>query len=451
VLPFLDLSATHDDEYLSDGMAEELSDALSHVPGLRVTSRTSAFAFKGKSADAREIGRALGVSWLVEGSARRENGKLRITAQLIDAVSGYHRWSRSYERDTMDILAVQEDLGRAIVGELSSSLGLARAVPTRLAHHGTMNLEAYTAYLRGRFYWNLRTAEALDTAVAFFERAIRADSAYADAYAGLADAYNVMAAQTYVSPATAFPRAKAAALRAAALDSGLAASRAALGFIYLFGEWDGDAARRELDAAIRLDPNYASARLYRAFLLAASGHADDAATELRLARMQDPLSRTINARVGFVLNLAHRFDDAIDAERRALSIDSANGLAYWTLGDAFTAKRRFAQAKESFASARRLSGLMLGDEGFALGASGDTTAARAFLSEMNERARTKFVDPYDRALVFAGLGARDSALYWLERGRVEHSSSLIFIKTEPMFDGLRADPRFSALVRAIGL
>lgn len=451
VLPFLDLSPGQQDAYLSDGMAEELSDALSQVPGLRVTSRTSAFAFRGKSVDARTIGRTLGVSALLEGSVRRENNMLRVTAQLIDAETGYHRWSRTYDRELADVFSVQDDIARAIVGELATQLAETRPATTSMARHPTRSLEAYTFYLQGRYFWNERTATALEKAIALFERAIAADSTYASAYAGLADAYNVMGGQTYIPPAVAFPMAKAAALHALALDSTLSESHAALGFIHLFNEWNGVAAQRELDRAIAIDPNYSSARLYKAFLLVSTGRATEGVAEIRRAQLLDPLSRIINARVGFVLFFARRFDDAIAAEAHALELDSTNGPAYWSLGAAHSATRQFRLAAGDFARARALSGLMLGEEGYSYARSGDVARAKAFLDSLDERARTTYVDPYERALVYAGLGDRDRALDWLNRAREGHSASIIWLRAEPIFDGLRSDPRFAALIREVGL
>lgn len=451
VLPFLDLSSTHDDEYLSDGIAEELSDALSRAGDLRVTSRTSAFAFKGKSADARTIGRALGAATLLEGSVRREARTLRVTVQLIDAESGYHRWSRTYERDLADVLAVEDEIARSIADELRVELGVTARGRQSLAAHLTRNADAYRLYLQGRFFWNQRTAEAIDRAIAYFQQAIATDSGYASAYAALADCYNVMAGQTYMAPAVAFPKAKAAALHALALDSTLVEAHAALGFVDLFGEWDAIGARHELDRALSIDPSYASARLYRAFYFLAVGRAADAVAEARHAQALDPLSLIINARVGFMLVMAHRFDDAIAAERHTLELDSTYGPAYWSLGDAYALGRRFDVADKEFARARTYSGLMLGDMGFAYGLAGDTGAARRFLRELTDRGRTSYVDPFDRAVVFAGLGNRDSAFRWLEVGREQRSSQLIWLRSEPMLDGLRGDKRFDELVRKVGL
>jgi tetratricopeptide (TPR) repeat protein len=261
----------------------------------------------------------------------------------------------------------------------------------------------------------------------------------------------VGAGQTYLSPADAFPKAKSAAMRALALDSTLAESHAALGFIHLFNEWDGAAAQHELDRAIAIDPNYGSARLYKAFLLVSTGRATEGVDEIRRAQLVDPLSRIINARVGFLLVLARRFDEAIAAEAHAIQLDSTNGPAYWSLGSAHAATRKFQVAAQDFARARALSGLMLGEEGYSYARSGDVARANAFLASLDERARTTYVDPYERALVYAGLGDRDRALDWLNRAREAHSASIIWLRTEPMLDGLRGDPRFAALIREVGL
>ena len=451
VMPFLDLTPGHGAEYLSDGMAEELSDALSRVPGLRVTSRTSAFAYKGRAADAREIGRALGVETLVEGSLRLEHNTLRVTAQLIDARSGYHRWSRTFDRELADVFSVQDEIARAIVNELVPRLSARVATSSVPPRHSTTNLSAYTWYLQGRFFWNQRTAPALRRAVAFFDSAAVEDTTYAPTFAGLADAYDVMAALGYVEPRQAFAKAKTAAVRALSLDSTLAEPHAALGFVYLFNEWNAPAASRELDAALAIDPNYSAARLYRAFLLVSRGRADEAVAEIRRAQLSDPLSRIINARVGFVLAMAHRFGEAIVASQHAIALDSTNGTAYWSLGDGYTGTREFARAASSYERARGLTGLWLGNEGYSYAVGGEVERARAFLARLDSVARTTYVDPYERAAVYAGLGDRDAALRWLTVAKDEHSAAFIWIRAEPMFDRLRNDPRFDALLRSLNL
>jgi len=449
VLPFVDLSPSHDNEYFSDGMTDELIDALGRVGGLHVTARSSAFAFKGSTADARTIGRTLGVSTLLEASVRWDGTRLRLTATLIDAVRGYNLWSQTYDREVADVFVVQDELTRSIVAELRSRFSsvLTAAATSR----STPSVAAYTHYLEGRYFWNRRTSAALKRAVGAFDLAVAEDSGYASAYAGLADAYSVLAAQGYSSPAPTFDSARTAAQRAIALDSLLPAAHAALGFVLLFHDWNGPGADRELGRALALDPSDARARLHRTFYYLAVGRPTDAVTEARQAVALDPLSLIINARLGFALNMARRFDEAIAAERHTLDLDSTFAPAFWTLGDALTLLHRFDEAIPAFRQAIAHSRLMLGDLGFAYGAAGNRAAAEHYLTELDARSRTAFVDPYERAVVYAGLGDADNAFRWLAAAYETRSPQMIWLRAEPMFDRLRGDSRFDALVQRVGL
>ncbi len=449
VLPFVDLSPAQDNQYFADGITDELIDALGRIGGLRITARSSAFAFRGNTGDARAIGKALGVATLLEASIRRAGTRLRVTATLIDATTGYNVWSQTYDRELVDVFAVQDELTRAIAGELQTRFAAVRAVPERRVH--SPDLRTYSLYLEGRYFSNRRTKEALEQAIVDFQRALAADSAYAPAYLGLAEAYDFLAAQGYADPDSVFQRAKAATLRAIALDSTLPDAHRALEFLLLFHEWNGAAAGRELERALALDPSNASARLHHTFYLIAVGRTMEAVEEARHAVALDPLSLIINARLGFALTMARRYDEAIAAERHTLQLDSTFAPALWTLGDALTLERRFGEAIPQFRKAIAHSRLMLGDLGFSYGAAGDRPSAERYLGELAARARSAYVDPYERAIVYAGLRDRNNAFHWLELAVEAHSPQLIWLRSEPMLDALRPDPRFAALLQHIGL
>jgi TolB-like protein len=288
VLPFVNLSAAVENEYFSDGITDELTTALSRVTGLRVASRTSAFAFKGKRADVDEIGGKLHVTHVLEGSVRREGNRLRVTVQLIDVGTGYQAWADRYDRELKDVFAVQDELARAIVSKLEVTLTGREAAS--LARRPTADLVAYDLYLKGRYAWNQRTPVGILHAAPFFEEAIVRDTQYAQAYAGLADAYILLPDCASVDPAEAWVKARAAAERALALDSTLAAPHAALAYGIMRHEWDWRAVKEEFTRAIALDPSYATGRQWYADFLGGRGRLEESVAEMRRAQALDPVS-----------------------------------------------------------------------------------------------------------------------------------------------------------------
>jgi TolB-like protein/DNA-binding winged helix-turn-helix (wHTH) protein len=301
VLPFMNLSATPDSEYFSDGLTEEITNVLAHIDGLRVVARTTAFQFKGKAQDVRQIARQLHVDAVLEGSVRREKNRLRVTAQLNNAEGGYHIWSQTYDRDEGDVFKIQEDISRQIAHAVRPNGNSPLAIAA-----GRRNLEAYNLYLKGRYYWNKRTIESLKTAVGYFQDAIAKDPGYALAWSGLADCY-VLFNELAAGPSKdSFPKARTAAQKALALDPTLGEAQATLAYIEFEYDWDWAAAERDFRKALQLNPGYPTAHQWFGQYLAAMGRFDEAVAELKRAQELDPVSVSIQTNVGRVFRYARR-------------------------------------------------------------------------------------------------------------------------------------------------
>ncbi|HEV2733196.1 MAG TPA: tetratricopeptide repeat protein, partial [Longimicrobiaceae bacterium] len=453
VLPFADMSPGGDAEYLSDGITEELIHALSQVEGLRVVARTSAFAFKGRDVDVREIGEALDVGALLEGSIRRSGDRLRVTVKLVDARNGYHLWSRSYDRGMADVFSVQEEISRAVVGTLRPAL--LRGSPAPLVSTSTANAAAYQIYMQGRHFWNQRTEEGLRRAIERFEQAIRLDPAYAEAYSGLSDAHNALADNGYVPPGPALEKAEAAVLKALELDGGLAEAHTSLGHLRLH-RWDWAGAERDFRRSIELNPGYAVAYQYYAYLLTFHGRFEESLPLIRRAQHLDPLSPAIQSNVGQVLLLARRYPEAAEQVRFALQMDSTRVDTRHLLASTLVELGRH---EEAVAELRRVIAQSGGWHRSAVATLGHTYA-RAGRREDAERVRGeierarregKTVTPFDYAAMLGALGRRDEAFAALEEAFVGQASGLVTIAVAPSMDPLRSDPRFAVLLRRLGL
>jgi adenylate cyclase len=454
VLPFADLSPGKDNEYLGDGMTEELINALARVDGLRVAARTSSFALKGKDLDVRTVGDTLDVATVLEGSVQKVGSRLRVFAQLIDAKSGYHLWSETYERELEDVFAVQDQITKAIVGALRVRLA---STPTaqhlQYVKRPTGDLEAYELYLRGRYFWNKRTGPALRTAVRYFEQAIEKDPKYAQAYAGLADVYMVLGADEHHRPHDALPKAKAAAYKALELDSTLAGPHAVLGMVKARHDFDWIGAEREFKRAIALDANHASGHHGYALMLANVGRTDEAMRELAQARDLDPLGLSINQSVGVLYFCARQYDRAIEQALRTLELEPALRRVRLHLARAYRQKGMLAEALNALEPVREdFAGVPAGLMGNVHAVAGRRDVAAQILARLEDRVkRGEYISPVSIALVHIGLGDADRALRWLERAYEERAPQLIWLKVDPIFDPLRSDPRFTRLLRRIGL
>lgn len=451
VLPFVNMSSDEENEYFSDGMTEELIHALTKVDGLRVASRTSAFAFKGKDADAREIGRKLNVTTLLEGSVRKAGNKLRVAAQLIKVADGYHIWSETFERDLKDVFAVQDDIANRIVETLKLTLLGERK---SLVVPPTVNVEAYNDYLRGRFHWNKRSEEALQRGIGCFGDAVRVDPHFALAYVGLADSYIVLGGYGYLPTRDAYTRAKAEAIKALEIDEDLAEAHTSLAYVRTFYDWDWAAADRAFRRAIELNPHYPTARQWYGQYLASLGRFDEAVATLRRALQLDPLSLPICASMGRALYYARRFDEAISQCRSALEMEPTFALAHAWLGMAYLAKRETPQAMAELEKAVELTHgnpVLLAGLGAAYAAAGERTKALKILAALKEEAKRRRVLPVFVAVVHGELGEADEAFRWLDVAYEERSDWLVSLKVSPWFDSLRHDARFDQLLRKMQL
>lgn len=450
VLPFANLSGDKDNEYFSDGLAEEILNALTRLPGLKVAARTSAFAFKGKNENVRVIGETLNVTHVLEGSVRRAGSRVRVAGQLISVADGCHVWSDRYDHEMTDIFALQDEISLAMVEVLKLKLAAPAfgEAPRRPRHP-----EAYESYLKGRFFGNKRTAAALHRSIEHFRRAIQLEPTYALAHAGLSDAYALLGVLGARAPSDVYPKAKAAAKKALELDESLAEGHAALAHVLTAYDWDFPAAEREFRRALELNFNYSTAHQWYGHLLAFLGRHPEAIAEAMRARDFDPLSVPINSIVGLVYLKARQLEQAIESSRKGIELDPNHPFPRWILARALDANGEFQEAVAEAEKAFALSGgtqAFAGQLGYALARVGDAPKARQILDQLKALSETKYVSPFDIAVIYLGLGERDSTFEWLEKAFEERTARLLELP-DPIFDPLRSDARFQTLVRRIGL
>lgn len=459
VLPFADVSPARDQEYFSDGMTEELINALSRVAGLHVASRTSAFAFKRAAVDVREVGRRLAVATVLEGSVRRADSTLRIDVRLVSAHDGYQLWTETYERPVRDVFVMQKEIARDVVGRLKGRL-VASAAPAA-AERAEPDLEAYNLYLRGRhslylkgrYSWFKRTEQGLRDAAAYFEQAVAKDPSYARAHAGLADAYAVLGFYDYAPPLDVFPRAEASARQALALDSSLAQPRATLGYVELYHRWNWVRAEEHFERAIGLDPRYSTAHQWYANLLTVRGRFAEAEREMRRAQEIDPLSLIASAALGWVYYYAGDVARAEEQCRQTLELDKEYVVAMLWRGWALQELARVPESVAVLEQAAALTGngpVFVAALARALAVNGDTSRARALLAQLDARSRRGYVPSYDLAKVHLALGDRARALDLLERAYRERSHSMVFLRVDPQLNVLRGEARMEALAERVG-
>ena len=450
VLPFVNMSADKSDEYLSDGMTEELINVLTKVKGLRVPGRSACFAFKGKNEDDifHKVGEQLHVSAVLEGSVRKAGDKLRITAQLVNVADGYHLWSETYDRDMKDILAVQSDVAQRVVQALELQLGGEEA--RALAKKPTENAEAYRLYLLGRYHFNKFTRIGWTNAIHYFEQALQVDPAYALAYCGLADTYGWAGGQI-VAGREAWAREKELALKALSLEPDLADAHLSLG-VALFSAFNFRGSEDELKRAIQLNPNLALAYDQYGWTFMAKGDFDGAIANEKKALELDPLNLLLNTDLGFFLHWARRYDEGIVQLRKTLELDPNNALAHQTLGWCLHWKGKTADALAEFQKATTLDDLpwYKGSLGYAYAASGDRAKAEQILRDLDELAKKQYVSPAARASVYLGLGEKGKALDWIEKA-FEDMDPLFWWNTDQLYDSVRNEPRFKALLQKMAL
>jgi serine/threonine-protein kinase len=451
VLPFVNASPDPDNEYLSDGITDELIDALAKVEGIRVASRTSVFALKGKAQDVRAIGALLDCSVVLEGTVRRSGQQLRITAQLTSTDDGTLIWSQRYDREMADAFAIQDEIARTIVDTLRAT-SFADLVSPPVRHH-TENATAYSLYLKGRFEWNKRTQEGVAAGIRFFEQAIAEDPNYALAYTGLADCYSLHVDYRSVPVGEGFEAAKAYARKAIELDDSLAEAHASLAWSLFIFDWNWDEAEREFRRAIDLDPRYAPAHQWYAFMLAAKGALDEALVESHTAVELDPASTSARRSLGTCYYYARRWDQAVYHFERGITMNPNAEETYrmWGLTLAVAGRLDDAIAMlEETASMPEAGTYTQASFGYALGRAGRVAEARAIHDTLLARvANGEYVSPVAFATIAIGLGDIEQAIDWAERAFEDRRGWLVYLGVNPVVDPMRGHPRFEALVRRV--
>ena len=452
VLPLENLSGDPQQDYFAEGMTDELTTDLAQLGGLRVISRTSAMQYKGAKKSAPQIGRELGVDVLIEGTVERVGDRVRIRTQLIDCVTDRHLWGSIYDGDLKDVLALESEAAREIAEQVHGNVASAQP-GARSASVRPVDVEAFEAYLKGRYFWNKRTREGFMRAVEYFQAAIGKDPNYAQAYAGLADSYALISSYSLAPPNETVPKARAAALRALQIDDKLAEAHTSLALITENYDWDWQTAEREYQRATHLDPNYAVAHHWYAEYLALQGRFGQALAEMQLARQLDPLSLIMAIDNAAILYYARQYDRAIEQYRAVVAMEPGVGHAHIAVS-AYAQKGQFVNALAEIDRWRRSQDgpWTWAFEAYVCGRAGQMARARYALAKFQETNRRWKTDPAGMlALAYIGIGDKDKALAWLEKAVDEHSSAVLGLKVDPTYDTLRSDPRFQDLLRRVGL
>lgn len=450
VLPFANIGGDSANDFFSDGMTDELIGALARVPRLRVVSRTSAFAFRGKDVALAEIGAQLRVGFVLSGSVRRAGDRLRLSAHLSRVADDSLLWSETYERKVADVFEVQDDLSRHITGTVREALGTSGATtPARV--HPARSVTAYDEYLQGRYHWNKRSAASLREGLAAFQRAIDSDPTYAPAYAGLADSHALLASSSLELPAKAYPAAREAALKAIELDPSLAEGHASLGLVRLNYDWDWEGAERELRRAIELNPSYSTARQWYSSFLSSMARFDESIASAQQAAAVDPFSITATVRVGIAYTFAREYEKAAAQLERAMAMEPNFLHAHSWLANAYIGLGRYDDAvriaEEAYEASQRalpFRGLLAGTYGQVGRGAEAMDIIRDVLSQPNG-------PPFFMALLHLTIGEHEKAYAWLDRGVQERGDLMHSLRTNPFFKSEWHDPRFAELLQRMQL
>lgn len=453
VLPFANISADKADEYLSDGISEEIITALSKVKGLKVPARTSCFAFKGKNEDIQKIGQQLRVATVLEGSISKVGNKLRVTAKLISITDGFNLWAETYDRALDDLLAIRTEVAARVAEALKGQL--LGEEEQQLTKRGTENAEAHRLYLQGRYLWNRRTSENLKKAIKYFDEAIGKDPSYALAHSGLADCYFLLYYFAGLSPRDTMPKARAAATMAREQDNTLAEPRVTLAAIKAVFDWDWSAAEKEFQQATALNPNYATAHQWLAnYVFSRQGRFDEAIAEMRTAQEIDPLSPIINANLGFILSLSGKGDLAMEILQKQIAFGPLFLQAHNILGGVYLRNGKLPEAIAALQKMHRLdkSGIFaLENLGFTYARAGMTNDAQKILGQLLELQRQGYDKRVGIALVQHGSGDDERALESLEQAFDDHATDLEWLNADPLWKDLRPHPRVQAILKKMNL
>jgi TolB-like protein/DNA-binding winged helix-turn-helix (wHTH) protein/Flp pilus assembly protein TadD len=453
VLPFVNVDGNPDTEYLTDGITDGLINSLSQLPRLKIMSRNSVFRYKGREMDAQAAGKQLGVRAVLTGRVAPHGDGVSISIELVDARDNRHLWGERYNYKLSEIPAVQAELSRDISENLR--LKLSGEDKQRLTKRYTENAEAFDLYLKGRFYLNALTPEEDKKSLEYFQRAIDKDPRYGPAYAGLAEYYAGVAyavTTSSIPPKEAYSKAKAAALRAVELDDTLAEAHTSLGIIAMLHEWDWNGTEREFKRAISLNPNYVNAHHWYSHYLMYTGRFAESLAESQRVLALDPLDVAMNFHLGFHYFNARQYDQAIAQLQKVLGMDRKYSEAHVILGLVYGQKGLYKEAVTELQQSMGLGGAdHRGNIGRVYAASGKRDEAQKLLNQLQEESKHKYVSPYNGALIYEGLGQKDQAFAWLEKAYEERDSNIINLKVDPQFDSLHSDPRFTDLLRRVGL
>ena len=454
VLPLENLSLNPDEEYFADGVTDALIGDLAKITELRVISRTSSMQYKGTKKSLPQIASELNVDAVVEGTVQRDGERVRVRAQLIEAATDRHLWVETYDHDVRNILNLQSQIAQAIAREVQIKMSpaeQARFIPRRPVHP-----KAFDDYLQGRYlYWNKRTEENVNKAIDYFQSAINHDPSYALAHSAIADCYNTLGSVQFgvFPPMEGRSRAAKAAEKALELDSTMAEAHGALGYVKHYN-WEWNAADQEFKRALELNPSYASAHMAYASYLMSLGRVDESIAASNRARELDPLSLSLSVQRGFLLEDARRYPEAIDQLKNVIAMDPNHYQAHWMLGHTYAANGQFdlaiATAEKAVALSQRAPGA-LGILGMIYGFAGKKDEATKILNELLELNKRRYVTPAALVYVYIGLENKDQAFVWLEKCYQERSNFIAYLKVVPLADSLRSDPRYSDLIKRVGL
>jgi TolB-like protein/Tfp pilus assembly protein PilF len=450
VLPFVNMSPEKDQDYFCDGITEEIINALAHTESFKVIARTSAFAFKDKQVDIREIGRKLDVETLLEGSIRKAGNRLRIATQLIKVADGSHIWSERYDRDIKDVFAIQDEISLAIVNNLKIKLlGEARTLVTK---RHSENLEAYNLYLKGTYYWQMLTTEGYKKATEYFEQALEKDPGYALVYVGLAAVYNVSTTFGNVPPNKAYPRAGEYAKKALEIDDTLAEAYSILGNINTFYYWNWQEAEQNFRHALQINPNSSLIHIYYSFLLTCTGRNEEAIAEAKRARELDPLSGYINTETALAISYGGQLDKAIEEYQMALTINPSFFYAHLMLGNAYYAK---GMIREAVAEIEKAVDLSAGNafaqsclvSGYYL--TGKKDQAESLFNNLKKRSEYEYVPATSFYMIHKFRGEEEKAMEYLKKACKEHDTFLPWMSVNPNF--FPEGSNYKALLKEMGL
>ena len=453
VLPLRNLSEDKTQEYFAEGITEALIGELGRIKKLRVISLTSVLRYEDSKKSIPEIADELGVQYIVEGSVQGYESEVRITAQLLKADPESLLWSEPYDDEQKDILTLISEVAQSIAEGIK--ITLTTEEQRRLRSTYSVNPAAYRLYLQGRYQWNKRTPESLGMSIELFQKAIAQDSTLAPAYSGLADALALFGSLEYgvYPPKEVMPKAKEAAITAIRLDPLLAEGHTSLANILLFYDWDWEAARKEFEKAMDLNPNYATAHHWFGTYFVTLGEFKKAFKEIHTALSLDPNSRVISVDVGWFYQYSREYDQAVQYIKNTLELEPNFIIAHLNLGFTYTLQGKYEEAIQSFHKAKELSGdypLSLAALSYSLAVSGGKAEAVELLHKLEEISKSRYVPALYFALIYMGLGDNDQAFHWIERGFEEHSGYLLYFKVDPKVDRLRSDPRFKEILRKIG-